>query len=255
MKHHARFICMDEIKAAAGIKDQKPSQMPNDSKTSSAFCFPTIESLLSKDNNQQNTIRSNAIKVSPYEVKDNQIIFDNQTFYNNRNIRTATISPRSSKSPPPVHKKSISDSSSLISIDNFNPNKFTPFTEPLTLEAITKLCLTQQELFYQPYQSNEEKRIIAENISSVRIEREKLALSYGKVLPHRHVRNLSPPVRRAVDFPETFVYENSIPKQFMVCGSLPQRKVEKRDAMTASSGQRVQTADVRRSIKTHKLIL
>ena len=257
MKPHARFLPMDELKAVTVTKDQKLMQQKDDTKaqTTSLFCFPTIESLLSKDTNSQFPIRQNTAKISPYDIMDNQIIFDNQSFRNNRNVRTATISPRASKSPPPVHTKQYQNSATQVSIDNFNPNKFTPFTETLTLEAITSLGLTQDDLFYQPFHTVDEKNRINDNINLVRREREKIAFKTGKFLPQKHQRNLSPPVRRTKDFPETFVFEaNPVPKQFLVCGNSGPKRNEKKES-TQGNGQRVHTADIRRGIKTHKLVL
>ena len=258
MKPHARFIPMEEIKAAAASSETKHEDFNKSLKqqSQSLFCFPSIESLLSKDSYSPNYIQQNTAKLSPYDIKDNQIIFDNQTFPNNRNVHTAAVSSRSSKSPPPIHMKQLQETGIKISIDNFNPNKLTTFTEELTLAAISNLGLSPNDLFYHPFHSMEDKNKINNNIQSVKREREKIAKKSGKQLPPKLSRNFSTPVRKSVDFPETFVDEhNHVPKQFMVCGSLPQRRGERRDAMTAINTQRVHTAGIRRSIKAHKLVL
>ena len=247
MKPHARFVPIEEIRAAASAEKKRKPYKPTNENTASSFCFPSIESLLSKENNI-NPMLQQSTKMSPYEISDNQFIFDNQNLAKRRSIRTATISPRSSKSPPPRHVMQMQDSGPAVSIDNYNPEKYSPFTEQLTLDAIAALSISQEDLFYQPYSSTESREKVRKNIINVKKERQKIAFKAGKVIPYKHTRNLSPPVRGPVDITETFA--NDSRNQLMV---IPHKNIERNQ--TPSSGQRVQTAEFRRSIKARKLVL
>ncbi|EAY04504.1 hypothetical protein TVAG_453210 [Trichomonas vaginalis G3] len=173
------------------------------------FCFPTLDSLLSQDKGVSiDSSRKNAVK-SPYELQDNQYIFNNPGLYNDRYIKTAINSPRISKSPPPrpVQNSFIpsSDSSNQISIENFNPYAFPNFTEPATLEAMKNLHVKPSDLYYKINASDEIKTIVNSTIISVKKERERI-LACKTSNFHVKSRNLSPPTRKPVQ--ETFGSNN-----------------------------------------------
>lgn len=178
------------------------------------FCFPNSDSLLCMDKGVSIDFSKKIAVKSPYELQDNQYIFQNRGLYNSRDIRTAIYSPRISKSPPPHTSRipipSQNPDSNLISIENFNPYVFPQFTEPATIEAMESLNVKPSDLYYQINASEQLKATVNSTIKKVKIERERILANKSETARSTKAkkRTYSPPQRFPI--PETFSNANCL---------------------------------------------
>ena len=155
-------------------------QEENNNNNSKSYMFPTLDILINGNSTIQKNPQRKLIRPSPYDIEDN----NNFGFNIQSNLieKDLTIkSPRfqnNSKSPPPRHNiRCIPQNlfqSKNISIENYNPEIFTNFTDNFTIEAIEKLGLNQNNLFYSSNSTQEIKDLVLNNIEMVKKEKEKL---------------------------------------------------------------------------------
>ena len=209
---------------------------------SNYFSFPSSYLLARSDLLTPTAGRS--CRRSPYEIEDNQYLFDSQNCLSKKFINQEIVDRKLiSKSPPPLHARPILPQNLKVSNDKNSNEYVTEYGDNLTLEAISNLGLSRSDLFYQPHSSKQQKNIVELKMISVKKEKDRLLSSshfnpQRSSLPSTFGRQPSPPHITKFNNKEELMKNNRIV-------TISSRKSLRED----SYNQRIQTSDGRRSLR------